>query len=375
MKKPAIYIGLMSGTSIDCIDAVAVRFPDTSEHKQQHSIEILETASLEITPALKQRIIELNTPGSDEIDKMMTLDIELGQLFADVVMALLKKARIPSNEIKAIGSHGQTIRHQIDSFPHYTLQIANANIIAQQTGICTVADFRTRDMVVGGQGAPLVPAFHQHMFSSEQNRIIINIGGMANVSFLWSHQDIQGFDTGPGNVLMDAWILQKLNKTFDDQGAWARTGHIDEKLLERFLQEPYFAKPAPKSTGRDLFDWHWLGKNLEKQNKQKAEDIQATLMALTTESIARAIESWGPAPCDVFVCGGGSQNTFLMESLAQRLENYRVSSTEKLGLHPAWVEACAFAWLAKRCLESKPGNLPSVTGAQSSVILGNIFPV
>lgn len=375
MKKPSIYIGLMSGTSIDSIDAVAVRFPEHSEQKQQHSIEILETESVEIPPLLKQRVIELNTPSPNEIDKMMALDIELGQLFADAVMALLKKANISNNEVKAIGNHGQTIRHQTDAPPYYTLQIANANVIAQKTGICTVADFRTRDMVVGGQGAPLVPAFHEYMFASEQNRVIINIGGMANVSFLWTHQEIQGFDTGPGNVLMDAWIQHKQNKAYDENGAWARTGRIDGKLLERFLQEPYFAKPTPKSTGRDLFDWHWLEHYLGKQNKQKAEDIQATLLALTSESIAQAIENWGPAPCDIFVCGGGSQNEFLMESLAQRLANYQIASTESLGLLPGWVEGCAFAWLAKRCLEAKPSNLPSVTGAQSPVILGNIFPV
>ena len=368
MEKPGIYLGLMSGTSVDAIDASAVRFSSNQD------IDFLACHTHEIPTAIKQKIIELNHPDSNELHRTMSLDMELGKLFAEATKTLLKKSKLNSEEIIAIGSHGQTIRHQIESEPHYTLQIGNPNIIAELTKITTIADFRSRDIVVGGQGAPLVPAFHQALFKHEtEDRIILNVGGMANLTFLWANKNTEGFDTGPGNVLMDYWFNKNQNGAFDTNGEWASTGKPNPDLLKKLLQDKYFSQSPPKSTGRELFDAHWLEGHIKSTN-DSPENIQATLLNLTVESISNAVESWGPKPCEVFVCGGGANNNFLMENLAKRLPNYEIASTEKLGLKPNWVEACAFAWLAKRCLEGKPGSLPSVTGASKETVLGAIYP-
>lgn len=356
----------MSGTSIDAIDAVAVSFT-------KHGLQIHQTHSHAIPDNIKQLIIELNTPSEDELHKVMFLDQCLGDLFAKTTLTLLKKAKLKSSDVIAIGSHGQTVRHQIKTPPFCTLQIANPHRIAEKTGICTVADFRNRDMVLGGQGAPLVPAFHQAMFKGKKDRIIVNIGGMANLTLLWANIDCQGFDTGPGNVLMDTWIQQQKQQAFDNNGVWAKSGKVNVNLLNTLLEEPFLQVKPPKSTGRDLFNTHWLHQKIN-NTKESPENIQASLLAFTVESIALAIEKWGPKACEVYVCGGGANNRFLMQSLSQRLKNYSLASTQVVGLDPNWVEACAFAWLAKRTLEGKPGNLASVTGAKKDSILGAIYP-
>lgn len=362
----AIFIGLMSGTSVDAIDAVAVSF-------KEHGLHIHQSHSHSIPRNIKQLIIELNTPSENELYKFMYLDQCLGDLFAEATLSLLKKANLTHRDISAIGSHGQTIRHQIEKPPFSTLQIGNANRIAEKTGICTLADFRSRDMVLGGQGAPLVPAFHQAIFKDKKDRIILNIGGMANLTLLWANKDCQGFDTGPGNVLMDTWIQKQKQEAFDKNGDWAKCGKVNQSLLQNLLQESFFKAKPPKSTGRDLFNARWLESKI-KSSEETLENIQATLLALTTESIALAIEQWGPKKCEIYVCGGGANNSFLMQSLSQRLKTYTIASTSTIGLDPNWVEACAFAWLAKQTLEGKTGNLASVTGARKNSILGAIYP-
>lgn len=366
-SQDAIFIGLMSGTSVDAIDAVAVSFG-------KQSVRIHGSYSHEIPDDLRALIIELNTPSENELHKSMRLDQRLGELFADTVQALLKKAQLDPKQICAIGSHGQTIRHQIDTPPFYTLQVGNPNIIAERTGICTVADFRTRDMVMGGQGAPLVPAFHQDLFQSSNERIILNIGGMANLTILSGDEKTIGFDTGPGNVLLDMWISLQKGERFDKDGDWAKSGRVNQNLLEDFLEEQFFHRAPPKSTGRDLFNADWFNKKVA-NIKEKPENIQATLLALTVESIALSIESIGKNSGELYVCGGGALNTYLMSQLDNRLKDYSVDSTATLGLDPLWVEACAFAWLARQTLTGKTGNLPSVTGAEKPLILGSVYPI
>jgi anhydro-N-acetylmuramic acid kinase len=364
----SIFIGLMSGTSVDGIDAVAVSFDEENNQPKIHA-----THSHPISEKIKSQIIELNTPSENELHKAMVLDQILGELFAEATLKLLEKAKLKPENIEAIGSHGQTIRHQIKEPPFYTLQIGNANIIAERTGITTVSDFRTRDMVLGGQGAPLVPAFHEAIFKSDKNRIIINIGGMANLTLLWgNNKPTQGFDTGPGNVLMDMWIKKCLNKDYDENGNWAKTGTSNQPLLTQLLDEHFLKQKPPKSTGRDLFNNSWLNEKLKTVHDSE-ENIQATLLAFTYESIAKAIEAWGPRSGEIYVCGGGASNEFLMSELLKRLTNFNIKSAESLGIDPNWVEACAFAWLAKQTLEGKAGNLPSVTGANKSLILGGIY--
>ncbi len=369
MSHANIYIGLMSGTSVDAIDAVAVRFPE------QQGVELIATHSHNIPASIQQQIIELNHVSENELHHAMTLDLTLGELFAEATQQLLHTAQLSAQEIVAIGSHGQTIRHQMKSEPRYSLQIGNPHLIAERTGITTVADFRMRDIVTGGQGAPLVPAFHKAIFSSTKTaRIILNIGGMSNLTFLGTNGSITGFDTGPGNVLMDYWFKKHQNGHFDQNGQWAAQGQVNSSLLQHFLNEAFFSHPPPKSTGRELFDSHWLEQKL-RNTESTPRDIQASLLQLTVESIAQAIEQWGTKSREIFVCGGGANNTYLMQQLALRLKNIEVNSTAILGIHPDWVEACAFAWFAKQTIEKQPGNIPSVTGAHKESILGTITQV
>ena len=371
MQDSLIYIGLISGTSVDGIDVAAVRFSN-----QQNLIDVVDTLSFPIPEDIKTSLIALNQNSDSELHQMMSLDIKMGELFSQAVLALLKQNKINPKEVAAIGSHGQTIRHQITEAPFYTVQIGNANIIAERTGITTVCDFRMRDMIVGGQGAPLVPAFHEYLFKNDDSRIILNLGGMANLTFLWNDKTTEGFDTGPANVLMDAWIKQSKNLSYDEHGEWAQSGKPIPKLLDSFLKDPYFTKEPPKSTGREHFDIHWLNQHLDSCQlpNPKAEDVQASLLQLSCETIALAIENWGPKACELLVCGGGAHNDFFLNALQTRLPTHQVASTESAGLKPDWVEACAFAWLAKRCLENKTGNVQSVTGASKAVVLGGIYP-
>jgi len=302
----------------------------------------------------------------------------LGKLFAEAANALIEKSGIPRREIRAIGSHGQTIRHRPQAKHPFTLQLGNPSMIAEQTGLTTVADFRARDMASGGQGAPMVSGFHQLMFRSQHvDRVILNIGGIANITALPKDlaKPVLGFDTGPGNTLLDQWIHQHQNCAHDTAGHWAASGKVSTALLNSLLSDPYFKKPPPKSTGREDFNLEWLESHVNAQNKKMAaEDVQATLVQLTVRTIVQAIRDFLPQTQEVYVCGGGAHNNALMKQLAESLSGIPVSTTETLGMPPDWIEAAAFAWLAHQAMERQSGNVPSVTGAKRAVVLGGIFP-
>lgn len=359
----SIYIGIMSGTSMDGVDVAIVDF-------SKQPLKLIATHNEALPNHLRQKLMALCTPSDNEINTLGQADNELGRLFAKAVQNALAKTALKPSDIKAIGSHGQTIRHMPNAEFPFTLQIADPNIIAEITGITTVADFRRRDMAASGQGAPLVPAFHHVFFrKTDQHKIVLNIGGISNITVLNS-KPIVGFDTGPGNTLLDAWCLKHLNQNYDRDGAWAASGKVLPKLLEKLLADPYFKKPSPKSTGREYFNLAWLAKFL---NDEKPEDIQATLLALTVQSVANEIKEY-PECQELIVCGGGAHNTYLMQELKKACANIQAVSSENLGVNPSWIEAIAFAWLAKQSLEKKPGNIASVTGAKREVILGGIYP-
>lgn len=368
----SIFIGLMSGTSMDGIDAVAVSFSGAKP-------KILAKHTHPIPDTMRLALAELNHSNHNELHQLATLDMQLGELFSEATLSLLKNSDLSAADITAIGSHGQTIRHNVSSPPFYSIQIGNAHLIAHQTGIPTIADFRQKDIIAGGQGAPLVPAFHQAIFHSEQNdRIILNIGGISNITNLWTEtaRQTSGFDTGPGNLLMDAWVKKHLNQDYDDKGQWAKSGTLNQRLLKSLLDDPYFLAAPPKSTGREMFN---LSK-LEQQIKDlliedSPENIQATLAEFTSRSIANAITQWGPKNGEIFICGGGAHNKHLLGLLSIKLPKFRIETTEALGLDPDWVEACAFAWLANQHLAQLPGNLPAVTGASKAMILGAYYPI
>lgn len=367
MSQPPYYIGLMSGTSADAIDAVLVAF-DGHPHLIAHYSEPL-------SDNLREQIHALALPSDNEIDRVGALDISLAQHFARISLTLLRHAKVHPEQVMAIGSHGQTIRHRSPGSPQgcFTLQIGDPNTIAELTGITTVADFRRRDMAAGGQGAPLVPAFHRAIFhSTEEHRVIVNIGGMANITWLPKQGATLGFDTGPGNVLMDGWILAHQGKSYDESGTWAASGTINQELLDKLLQHPFFAQAAPKSTGREAFNRQWLEDALQ-GIALDAADVQATLLELTAITISDAIHSLGSDPKAVFVCGGGAYNTQLMRRLQALLAGDKVESTASLGIHPQWIEAMAFAWLARQTMNRQSGNLKEVTGAQREVILGGVY--
>ncbi|WP_271273085.1 anhydro-N-acetylmuramic acid kinase [Aliamphritea hakodatensis] len=364
----SVYIGLMSGTSLDGIDAVAVSF--------EPHFRLLGTHSETLPESLNQNIRSLLAPGDNEIDRLGMLDLDLGKAFAGASNNLLAKHKLAHADIRAIGSHGQTIRHRPEH--HFTLQSGDPNTIAEHTGIMTIADFRRRDMAAGGQGAPLVPAFHNALFHSpETNRVIVNIGGMANLTVLPACPDAEvlGYDTGPGNVLMDSWIHEHQQLSYDRNGNWAAQGNVIPQLLEQMLSLPFFHEPAPKSTGREQFNLIWIQRMLTLLDQAPNNtDVQATLAELTATSIAMAIRSHGLETAEVYLCGGGSHNRHLQQRIQALLPGYTVATTAALNLHPDWVEAVAFAWLAKQTLENLPGNMPTVTGASGYRILGAIYP-
>lgn len=367
------YIGLMSGTSADSIDAVVVSMIN-------NKLTLRYSYSHAIPDIIQENIWQMNSSGCDEIKSMLELDYQLGNLFADAVNNLLIKSSVNKNTIKAIGSHGQTLRHYPDSKFPSTLQIGDANLIVEKNGITTVCDFRRADIAAGGQGAPLVSAFHQFQFQhNKTNRVILNIGGIANITYLPAGQEnsVIGFDTGPGNGLMDEWIQKHQSLTYDENGEWAKSGHIDDSLLKIFLEHSYFHEPYPKSTGRDIFNLAWIESILARYQAGKKlsnEDVQITLCALTTHSIFNSIQKLDKVD-EVYICGGGIHNSTLIRLLTELLftKNIPCQSTEELGLSPDWIEACAFAWLARQRLNNQPGNCPSVTGARHPCILGAVY--
>jgi len=363
----------MSGTSVDAIDAALLRIDNSGT-------ELLGTHQHAIPDSTRESISALSHSGSDEIERMGRLDRELGELFADATQALLSGSGHKASQIRAIGSHGQTVRHRPPSgvetgdWP-FTLQIGDPNTIAEQAGITTVADFRRRDVACGGEGAPLAPAFHAAAFSREGlNRAIVNIGGISNVSLLQGPILHGGFDTGPGNTLLDQWTARHQSAAYDHNGQWSAGGKVDQGLLQCLLQHPYFKKTGPRSTGKEDFNLAWLESTLSGVENQNPQDIQATLAELTATSIARGIQLSGVAIEEVYVCGGGAHNADLMDRLQALLGTARLHTTQALGMNPDWVEAATFAWLAHRTLEGLAGNAPAVTGAAGSRILGGIYP-
>ncbi|EQB2599388.1 anhydro-N-acetylmuramic acid kinase [Aeromonas salmonicida] len=362
------YIGLMSGTSMDGIDAVLVMM-DGDELR-------VEAAISHPWPTARE-LHELCTPSDNEIDRMGVADNLVAREFATATHALLAKAGLTPKDIRAIGSHGQTIRHR--PLLGFTLQIGNAALLAALTGIDVIADFRTMDMALGGQGAPLVPAFHQALFAKPGAlRVVLNLGGIANISVLPGNAGgVYGFDTGPANTLLDGWYRrhQPDGGNYDASGQWAASGQLIPALLEKLLAHPYFAAPAPKSTGREMFTLAWLDDELAGSGYAPV-DVQRTLQALTCHSIARQLPALDEAQSqpELFVCGGGAHNTPLLSELANLLPGWRIASTTELGIAPDWMEGAAFAWLAQRFIHRKPGNLPAVTGASRLAVLGALYP-
>ncbi len=367
MQNP-IYIGLMSGTSLDGVDGVAVQFSEG----ENSALKLLAHAHSPYTPELRQQALDLQQTGDDEIHREALLANALAQIYATCVHSL--RAQLPlETPIRAIGVHGQTIRHRPEL--GYTRQTNQPALLAELCGIDVIADFRSRDIAAGGQGAPLVPAFHRAVFGqANQTRVVLNIGGISNISILHADGSTLGFDTGPGNVLMDAWIAQHHQQTYDQDGAWAASGHCHEPLLQSLLQAAYFDLPPPKSTGRDLFHLEWLEQQLQNFPAVNAQDVQATLAQFTVNSIADAIKKHAPDCSAVYVCGGGVFNGHLMQSLVLALTGIHLASTAELGIAPQHVEAIAFAWLAARFDQRLPGNLSEVTGARGSRILGALYP-
>ena len=367
-----LYIGLLSGTSMDAVDAVLV---DLGPRPPR----ILEALAHPIPEPLKARLRAIADPAwRGDLDEYGALDAETGALFAEAAQALLDRSGIGAGAIAAIGSHGQTVRHRPDGRHPFSLQIGDAARIAEATGIAVVSDFRRRDIAAGGQGAPLVPAFHAELLrSTEEDRAVLNLGGIANLTCLPADpgQPVTGFDTGPANTLLDHWARRHTGTPFDRDGRWAATGQVAGSLLDAMLEDPYFGRPAPKSTGPEHFGAEWLDGLLEGMPEPRPQDVQRTLIELTARTVAQAVEQHAPRTTSVHVCGGGVHNGLLMARIAASLTGRRVTSTAEAGIDPDFIEALAFAWLASRTLAGLPGNLPAVTGARHPVVLGAIHPM
>ena len=354
----------MSGTSLDGVDAALTEFSSAS------ACRVIETFSLPFNNELRQELLDLHQSGFNELERTALAGNALAKIFAEAVNGLLKKAGVANHQIEAIGCHGQTIRHRPEL--GFTLQIGNAALLAELTGITVVSDFRSRDIAANGQGAPLVPAFHQAAFGHASiNRTLINIGGIANLSVLHPNKQIIGFDSGTGNMLMDAWAEKHLGKRFDAGGAWAMSGNVIDELLQKLLSNDFFKLPPPKSTGRDLFSLDWL--NMHLQDSYTPQDVQRTLLAFTAQSIADAVLRHAKDTQEIYLCGGGAYNTALFECLQQLLHPTKIALSDELGIKVDAVEAAAFAWLARQALMKAPGNLPAVTGADGPRVLGAIY--
>jgi anhydro-N-acetylmuramic acid kinase len=361
------FVGLMSGTSLDGVDAVLAKF-------ESGRVECLAAHYAPYEASIRAEVLALHGACENELHRAALLANRLAGIYADAVAALLAKVSLgdtPAKAIRAIGCHGQTIRHAPEH--GYTLQLNNPALLAEITGIDVVADFRSRDIAAGGQGAPLVPAFHEAMFrSATTHRVILNIGGIANLTDLAPGRPTTGFDCGPGNMLLDAWIQRQLGLPFDKDGSWAQQGQLLPDLHTRLLGHPFLALPPPRSCGREQFNLDWLDTQLA--GSERPEDVQATLTAFTAATVADAMGRNCGQPDELYVCGGGARNAALVAALHERLPQCRIDTTDALGLAPNRVEATAFAWLAWRTLHRQPGNLPAVTGARGPRVLGAIFP-
>lgn len=363
------YIGCISGTSLDGLDLAIVSF-------EEDDCKVVFSSCAKIPRKLQENLSSLCSPGTNEIERLGRADVEFGRFIGDSVNSLLASSAFDRSQIKAIGSHGQTIRHRPNIDYPFSIQIGAASAISEITGITTVADFRMADIMTGGQGAPLVPAFHHQVFSSNKSkRIIVNLGGISNISVLPQQgetQPIFGYDVGPANTLMDRWIEKHLGKRYDEDGRWARTGITLPPLLSNMLSDEYFSRATPKSTGREYFNMAWLEKMLT--NSERAEDVQRTLLELTATTLADAIKQENnDGPAELYICGGGAHNRLLIERIHALSGADQLSKTDDLGIPVDDVEAAAFAWLARETLEGRPGNLPSVTGAKKPKVLGAIY--
>lgn len=361
----SLYLGLMSGTSMDAIDVALVDF-------DARPLRTLITRAVPYDPALKRRLSALiDAPEAVSLDELGQLDVAVAGAFASATNDVLREAGVAPDAVTALGSHGQTIRHRPDVSLPFSLQIGDPNTLCEMTGITVVADFRRRDVAAGGQGAPLVPVFHDQAFRGAQERVIVNLGGIANVTLLSPGRAVSGFDTGPGNRLLDAWIARHRGLGFDLDGAWARTGTVNAPLLHRLLEEPYLRLPPPKSTGRELFNLTWLDERLS-TTALRPEDVQATLLEFTAATVGAAVCRHAPGAA-VYVCGGGAHNGDLLDAIRRRVGPAAVASTAALGLDPDYVEAVAFAWFAARTLGGLTSSAASVTGARGARILGGVY--
>ncbi len=368
MQPTQYYIGVMSGSSLDGIDVALTDLADAH-------CKVISTHFQAYPGPIKQALLELHFSSENELEKSALLANNLACLYAEAIQTLLKKSERQPNDVIGIGCHGQTIRHQ----PKYknnigfTIQLGNNALLAELTNIAVIGDFRSRDIAAGGEGAPLVPAFHQAVFSSSsKNRAIVNIGGIANITYLAKNGKVIGFDSGPGNILMDYWVARVLKKPYDNNGNWAATGKVEDRLLKQLLSDAYFSLPPPKSTGRDLFNQSWLKQHIA-DNIYRPEDVARTLIEVTSQSIYDALQKYCPEVDEVYFCGGGAHNQLLISLINSKLDKIPINTTNKLGVDVDWVEAVAFAWLAKQTMEHKTSNLPSATGATGSRILGAIY--
>ena len=362
---PGLFIGLMSGTSLDGIDAVVASIGNVDTAPR-----LLHSHYQPFEPRLRDELLALQAPCENELHRAALAANQLAHAYATAIHALLAKAVLHANDIEAIGCHGQTIRHRPEA--GYTMQLGNAALLAELTGITVVNDFRSRDIAAGGQGAPLLPMLHQRLFhSASEHRVIVNIGGIANITNLPSNGSVTGFDCGPGNALMDEWIAMHLYEPYDKNGAWAAGGSVLPELYNYLFSNTYLSLPPPKSTGRDVFNLAWLKQAL--RGNELPQDVQATLLELSAQGIAQAISKYCTGTQAAFVCGGGAHNHTLMARLAALLPRIKIADTAAVGLDADWVEALAFAWFAKLALRHEPGNLPVVTGAKGLRILGAVY--
>lgn len=358
------YLGVMSGTSLDGLDIALIE-------QDQHT-RLISTHYLPMPAALHAELLALCSSGPDELARAALAEQRWVELAAQGIQALLTEQQLQPSDIRAIGSHGQTIRHE--PARGFSIQIGNPALLAELTGISVVSDFRRRDIAAGGQGAPLVPAFHEALFATGPRCAVLNVGGFSNLSLLQAEHPVHGFDCGPGNVLLDAWIQLQRGERFDRDGAWAASGEVIPKLLHALLGDPFFQTRGPKSTGRELFSLEWLQQHLAQLPPYAPADVQATLLEMTAQSIIDSLIAAQQGTEILLVCGGGAHNGALMRRLQSLLPSARVSSTAAQGVPPDWVEAMAFAWLAHCCLEQIPANRPSVTGARGLRVLGAIYP-
>nr|WP_308807932.1 anhydro-N-acetylmuramic acid kinase [Providencia sp. PROV266] len=367
MIKSGRYIGIMSGTSLDGVDVVLAAISDKFVAEQA-------SVSIGFPVELKKRVLNICQGQETTLSEVGKIDRELGSLYAQAVEQLLKETGVAAKDIIAIGCHGQTVWHEPDGEAPFTMQLGDNNRVAALTGITTVGDFRRRDMAYGGQGAPLVPAFHLAVLGHPtEKRVILNIGGISNITALFPGAYVKGYDTGPGNMLMDTWIWRHKQLPYDENGHWASSGVVNQALLKNMLRDPYFRRSAPKSTGREYFNMQWLDQQLAGFDDMSPDDVQATLCELTAVSITEQILLCGG--CErLIVCGGGAKNTFLMHRLAALLPGTEVGTSDKYGLSGDDMEALAFAWLAARTIANLSGNLASVTGAERETVLGAIYP-